>query len=193
MGDEPAGDDLHARRVLAEPHGHEGRIARELETLDLQVVFRVAEAEVAPLFRKAGIVGKFRQHARIEPRRVSRHPCLKLGAAAYGAVNEQSELDGTTPKGATAENCTPTPHGTRRQVPCRVHRCVQHGRASPAPTGFLASPVHGRRERLASLWPHQHRVQAAARGDDQSCGQHFRSRSAPAFARVVQGDGETNA
>ena len=93
-GDEPAGDDFHPLGVARQPTGHQAGIVGGLEALDLQVVFRMAKAEVATLLGECGVAAELANHALVEDRIAACHASLQLRAPAHCAVNEQPELHG---------------------------------------------------------------------------------------------------
>ena len=95
-GDEAAGDDAHALRMLAQPHRHQRRIVGDLEAFDLQVVFRVAEGEVAMLLGEGGCAAELGDHAVVERWVAPGHACFEFGTAADRAIDEQAELHWAT-------------------------------------------------------------------------------------------------
>ena len=108
-GDESAGDDFHLAGVARQPARHQAGIVGGLEALDLQMVLRMAEAEVAALLGESGVTAKLANHALVERRIATRHAGLQLRTPAHRAVNEQPEFhDGaraSRPRSEDAARC----------------------------------------------------------------------------------------
>src|SRR5438552_13716895 len=70
--------DAELRRVLSEEHRHQARVLAELETLDLEVMLRDAEAGPAARVAKARVVRDLAEHPLVEHRILARHAALEL-------------------------------------------------------------------------------------------------------------------
>ena len=95
-GDEAAGDDPELPGVLTEPHPHESGLVADLESLDLEMVLRMAEAGVPGFVGEAHVLRDLVEHPPVKPGILAGHPRFELRSPADCAIHEEVELHGRT-------------------------------------------------------------------------------------------------
>ena len=78
--------------VLPKPHSHQTRVVGRLKSLYLQMVFRMAESEIAMLVRESRVVSELSKHPAVQFRLAPRHASLQLRTPSYSAICKQTEL-----------------------------------------------------------------------------------------------------